>query len=185
MAVELKNHRAVIWSKLEEHRLKAASHPLQILILGPSSDGTAEFKTRCKLRTRLREWGHKAAFGEDLHSQPQALSNPVDDLVLQAASAHLIIMIYCSRGTQTERDVLLSNQAFAAKSIVFVQNSVLNTIKTSLTGKDWELMDKVAEVVKYSKRRLSKCTVEMVYERTEELRRQVYARTIKYGRILE
>ncbi len=185
MAVDLKNHRAVIWGKLEEHRLKAANHPLQILILGPSNDGTPEYKTRCKLRNRLREWGHNAAFGEDLHSQPQALSNPVDDLVLQAASAHLIIMIYCSRGTQTERDVLLSNQHFAAKSIVFVENSVLNTIKTSLTGKDWELMDRVTEVVKYSKRRLSKCTVDTVYERTEELRRQAYARTIKHWRIFE
>lgn len=185
MAVEVTKHRMVVWGKLEEHRIKAANYPLQILILGPSDDGSTEFKTRCKLRNKLLEWGHKAAFGEDLHSQPQALSNPVDDLVLQAASAHLIIMIYSSRGTQTERDMLLSSRHFAAKSIVFVENILFDKIKISLTGRDWELMEQVAEVIKYSRRRLSKCTVETVYERSEELRRQVYARTIKYGKIFE
>ena len=185
MAVESKNHRTAIWEKLEEHRVKAANYPLQILILGPSNDGSVEFKARCKLRSKLLEWGHKAAFGEDLHCQPQALSNPVDDLILQADSAHLIIMIYGSRGTQTERDVLLSNLHFAAKSIVFVENSLFDKINASLTGKDWELMGQVAEVVKYSMRRLSKCTLETVYGRTEELRKQVYARSIKYGRIFE
>jgi hypothetical protein len=181
----VRNYRKVVWEKLEEHRIKAANHPLQILILGPSDDGSSEFKTRCKLRNKLTEWGHKAAFGEELHNQPQALSNPVDDLILQAASAHLIIMIYCSRGTQTERDMLLSNRHFAAKSIVFVEHLLFDKIQTSLTGRDWDLMDQVAEVVKYSRRRLSKCAVETVFERTEELRRQVYARAIKYGRVFE
>ncbi len=54
----------------------------------------------------------------------------------------------------------------------------------SLAGEDWQLMSEVAEIVKYSKRELSKCVIKAVCERTEELRKQVYARAIRYGGIL-
>jgi len=180
----MKSYRKVIWEKLEEHRIKAASYPLRILILGPSNDGSVEFKTRCKLRKKLFEWEHKPAFGEDLHNQPEALTNPIDDLRLQAASAPLIIMIYKSRGTQSERDLLLSNINFANKSIVFVEDSLFDQISRSLTGEDWKLMNEVAEVIRYKRSRLSKCIIDIVHERTEDLRKQVYARAIRYGGIL-
>lgn len=184
MAVLMKEHREQIWDKLEEHRRRAATCPLQILILGPSNDGSIEYKTRCKLRKKLTSLGHKAAFGEDLHKQSKALTNPIDDLTLQADAAHLIIMIYRSRGTQTERDVLLSNKNFADKSIVFLDATLFDQVSKSLSGEDWRLMSEVAEVIKYSKRELSKCVIKAVCNRTEELRKQVYARAIRYGGVL-
>ena len=179
----MKEHSQEIWDKLEEHRRKASAYPLQILILGPSKDGSAEYKTRCKLQKKLLTLGHKAAFGEELHQQSKALTNPIDDLTLQADSAHLIIMIYRSRGTQTERDLLLSNKNFANKSIVFIEESLLDQISKSLAGEDWKLMSEVAEVIKYRQGQLSKCVIQVAYERTKELRRQVYARSVRYGGI--
>lgn len=180
----MKERREEIWDKLEEHRRKAACYPLQILILGPSDDGSIEYKTRCKLRKKLFNYGHKPAFGEDLHKQSNALKNPIDDLTLQADSAHVIIMIYSTRGTQTERDVLLSNKNFADRSIVFVEEALFEQVKTSLAGEDWNLMSRVAEVVKYSKGQLPKQVIKVASDRTEELRKQVYARTLRYGDIL-
>ncbi len=181
----MKERREEIWDKLEEHRRKAACCPLRILILGPSNDGSIEYKTRCKLRKKLIDFGHKPAFGEDLHRQSKALKNPIDDLTLQADSAHVIIMIYSSRGTQTERDVLLSNRNFADNSIVFVEKGLFKQIKTSLAGEDWKLMSKVAEVITYSQDQLPEYVINVVSERTEELRKQVYARTVRYGDILK
>jgi len=179
----MKESEVAIWDRLEEHRQKAARHPLQILILGPSKNGSIEYKTRCRLRKKLCESGHKAAFGEDLHKQSKALRNPIDDLTLQADSAHVIVMIYSSRGTQTERDVLLSIKSFADKAIVFVEESLFKEASASLTGEDWKLMSKFAEVIKYSNNQLPECITETVFRYMEDLRKQVYARTIRCGGI--
>jgi len=169
-----------MWWKLERHRQEAASYSLEILILGPCDDGSPEYKTRCKVRQQLRAWGHNAAFGEELHEQSDALPNPIDDLTLQAESAHLIVMFYYSRGTQTERDVLLSNRYFADKSIIFVEESMFAKITHSVSSKDWKLMSKAAEIITYSRPDLPKIAVKKIRGRTEELRREAYARDLRY-----
>jgi len=173
--------RLTIWTKLQEHRRLASTHPLQVLILGPSNDGSPEYRVRCKVRDKLEKLGHNPAFGEDLHQQSQALRNPIDDLTLQADSADLIIMIYCSRGTQTERDVLLSTKNFAEKSIIFVEENLHKKIEKSLAGEDWKMMCRAADVIKYSQAEFEKCVISKVRQRTEELRKQAYARVIRFG----
>jgi len=178
-----------IWSTLEQRRKEGEKYPLRILILGPQEDGTIEYKTRCMLREKLQKLGHGAVFPEDLCKQDGAWSDELlAEIVMQAQEAHVIIMIYRSRGTQSERDILMSNIldnfAFAQKSIVFVENAMLTKLKESVTGQDWENMSKVAEVHTYQATEQPEEIVNKVKDITQKLRRQVYVRYLLKGAIV-
>lgn len=173
------DYRAKTWNKLAVHRNNAAEYALNILILGPSNDGTIEYITRCNIRDELQKLGHDARFGEDLHNQTDALPNPVDDLTLQAASADLIIMMYKSRGTQTERDILLSNDYFARKAIIFIEETLYEVVSKSVSGEDWKLMGKVADILKYNSQDIPNTIIKAVVQKTDTLRKQAYARLIR------
>lgn len=173
------DYRQKTWNKLELHRSNAAAHALNILVLGPADDGTIEHATRCSVRDELLKLGHDARFGEDLHNQKNALPNPVDDLTLQADSADLILMIFKSRGTQTERDILLSNNYFANKAIIFIENSLYDTVSKSVSGEDWKLMEKAAQIIKYKVSDLPDVVINEVSQKTDILRKQAYARLIR------
>jgi len=173
------DYREKTWNKLAIHRSNAAEYALNILVLGPTDDGTVEYTTRCSVRDELLKLGHDAQFGEDLHNQKNALPNPVDDLTLQADSADLIIMIYKSRGTQTERDILLSNDYFARKAIIFIEDSLYDTVSKSVSGEDWKLMEKAAYIIKYNAPKLPDVVISEVIQKTDILRKQAYARLIR------
>jgi hypothetical protein len=173
------DYREKTWNKLELHRSNAATYALNILILGPTDDGTIEHATRCSVRDELLKLGHDAQFGEDLHGQKNALPNPVDDLILQVDSADLIIMIYKSRGTQTERDMLLSNDYFARKAIIFIEDSLYETVSKSVSGEDWKLMEKAAHIIKYKVSELPDVIINEASQKTDILRKQAYARLIR------
>lgn len=179
-------HWEQIWSTLSQRRKEGEKHPLRILILGPSDDGTIEYETRCRLRENLQEAGHGAVFPEDLCKQKDAWGDELlAEIVMQAQEAHVIIMIYRSRGTQSERDILMSdildNFGFAQKSIVFVEETMYAKLKESVTGQDWENMSKVAQVHTYQTTKQPEDIVNKVQDITQKLRRRVYVRNLLKG----
>ena len=125
------------WSVLQQHRHKAATYPLNVLIWGPSYDASREYRARLYLRQKLKALGHDAQFSEELCTEPNALDDPMKDEHLQAASAHVIVMIYGSRGTQTERDYILTERDLAGKAIILIEKQLYERVKTrSLAGKN-------------------------------------------------
>lgn len=182
-------HWEKIWSTLEQRRKEGEKYPLRILILGPRDDGTIEYKTRCILREKLQELGHGAVFPEDLCKQDGAWGDELlGEIVMQAQEAHVIIMIYRSRGTQSERDILMSdilnNFVIAQKSIVFVEDTMFTKLKESVTGQDWENMSKVAQVHTYQATEQPEEIVNKVKAITQKLRRRVYVRNLLKGAIV-
>jgi hypothetical protein len=186
------NHLDVIWSRLKERRREGECFPLRILILGPSDDASFERTLRCRVKEQLTKLGHGAVFPEDLCEQDGAWKDDIlSDIVMQAKEADCIIMIYKTRGTQSERDILMSglldNHQFAQKSIVFVGSTIYKQIKISLTGQDWERLGKVAEVHVFddtnSYEGIEPRILTTVEERTQNLRRLVYVRGLLKGSI--
>jgi hypothetical protein len=144
---------------------------------------------RCKLREKLQELGHGAVFPEDLCDQDDAWNDELlAEIVMQAQEAHVIIMIYRSRGTQSERDIfmndILNNVGFAQKSIIFIEESMHAKLKKSVTGQDWERMGKVAEVQIYKTNEQPEHIVNNVKTITQKLRRRVYVRDLLKGAIV-
>ncbi|MFA5291970.1 MAG: hypothetical protein WC496_02940 [Phycisphaerae bacterium] len=177
-----------IWSTLNQRRREGETYPLRILILGPSNDGTIEYETRCNIRDKLQALGHGAFFPEELSIQSGAWSDELlAEIVMQAQEAHVIIMIYRTRGTQSERDILMNdmidNPCFAQKAIIFVEEEMYSKIKESLTGQDWERMRKVSDVQLYNVNDLPDKIVKKAEDITQKLRRKVYVRNLLKGAI--
>jgi hypothetical protein len=177
------------WKTLSERRRAGERHPLRVLVLGPSDDGSAEREIRCAVRVELSTLGHSAVFPEDLCEQEDAWKDDVlSDIVLQAKEADVIIMIYRTRGTQSERDLLLNglfdNPEFAHKAIVFISKQMFETVRRSLTGQDW--LRGVAEVHPYEAGDVHEPMdriLNIVRERTHQLRRLAYVRGLLKGTI--
>ncbi len=168
------------WELLRRHRKLAAQHPLDILIWGPGKSRTLEYRTRLQLRRALKEAGHNAQFSEDLCSEPGALEDPLNDERLQAEAAHVIVMIYGSRGTQTERDLMLTERELACKSIVLVEKAVYDhVIPNSVSGKSWDEMSHLAKVIPFHRRELPHHVVTTVCEMTERIRCACYVRDLR------
>jgi hypothetical protein len=108
---------------------------------------------------------------------------------LAAKEADVIIMIYRTRGTQSERDLLLSglldNPEFALKAMVFVAREMYDIVRRSLTGQDW--LRGVAEVHPYEVsgdgNEATERILTIVRERTHKLRRLAYVRGLLKGTI--
>lgn len=168
------------WPALESHRIRAKAYRLKILVWGPTNDGSHEYAARCRLRDELCSRGHDARFSEDLCSQPSALPDPIHDERLQAAAAHLIVMIYGSRGTQTERDVIVADREIAGKAIILIEKEFYRTIKTrSLAGRSWEQMEQLAKVMTYRKGELDRRAVSAVCRVTEDMRVACYVQELR------
>lgn len=180
----MRDFRKQRWDRLEQHRLEAANFPLAILIWGPSDDGSAESKVRNRIREALSKMGHDTRFSEELHGQPGAAKDPIDDETFQAASADLVIMLYGSRGTQTERDLLLTVPSLASKAVVFIESRMYDTIRTkALTAKSWETMSRVAKLIVYRKHELARDVVKQACEIAQDLRIAHYARMLRSGEV--
>ena len=170
------------WTKLALHRQQAATHPLAILVWGPSDDGSSEYLCRCKIRDRLRAAGHDARFSEDLARHPTALRDPIDDETLQAESADVIIVLYGSRGTQTEHDVILANSEIASKAIIAIERRLKKTLVTrALASEAWRKTSKHARIIVYNEKQLPDLVVDEIIAMTQEIRQAVYVRGLRLG----
>ncbi len=182
----------LIWETLQHRRKEGERFALRILILGPADDGSVEREIRCAIKEELLRLEHGAVFPEDLCKQNDAWKdNILADIVMQAKEAELIIIVYRTRGTQSERDIflnrLLDNHEFAIKTIILVGGRMRKSIMHSLTGQDWEGMSKVAEVYEYDNalefEAIRAEIIEYIRKRTMELRRLAYVRGLLKGAI--
>lgn len=162
------------WAILKEQRKRASIFPLKILVWGPSDDSTPEYEARCKIRDELRKRGHNAEFSEDLCQQQKAIKDPLRDEVLQAISADVIIMIYGSRGTQTERDSILVYHDIAQKAYVLIEERMWSNIKGSIASSSWDKMGRIANIIRYKEPEELEKKINEVCEKIDELRKELY-----------
>jgi len=171
------------WEVLKEQRARAATFPLDILVWGPSDDGTPEYKARCKIKDELKKRGHNAAFSEELCVGPNAIRDPLRDEFLQADSAHAIIMIYGSKGTQTERDAILEYPDIGRKAYILIEEEVWSNIQGSVVWKSWEEMERISHVIKYKGMELLENKVMEICKEMDELRKELYVKALKKRRL--
>lgn len=82
------------WARLQENRRKAASYALDVLVWGPAPGESLEYRKRVEIRDALTAAGHHAAFSEQLVPEDSPDVDPLDDELLQADAAHLIVVLY-------------------------------------------------------------------------------------------
>lgn len=170
------------WAILKEQRKRASIFPLNILVWGPTDDGTPEYKARCKIRDELRKRGHYAEFSEDLCKSPEALQDPLRDEYLQAKSADAVIIIYRSRGTQTEVDKILTDSSIAQKTFLLIEEDIWSNVRGSVAWKSWEKIVKVAHVVRYKGQESVHAKIDEICDSMEVLRTERYVdKLIAYG----
>ena len=162
------------WERLKAHRASAVSFPLHILIWGPSNNETKEYKARCKIREELIKRGHNASFSEDLCKHPKAIQDPLRDEFLQAVSADVIIMIYGSRGTQTERDTILVYHDIAQKAYVLIEETMWSNIQSSIASSSWEKMGGIAHIIRYKAPEELEKKIDEICEQIDKLRTKLY-----------
>jgi hypothetical protein len=149
------------WKRYKEHRRRAAQFPLDILVWGPSSaDNTLEYRKRCEIRNSLRAAGHHADFSEELIPTTAADLDPLDEELLQADSANLIMVLYEGRGVQTEVDTLLDKPRFAGKAVIFIHVDVYAKVQKSVAWGSWQkLRQHGASIIEYTTKQLERCLV--------------------------
>ena len=125
---------------IEEHRRKIRQISFSILVWGPSQADEEGHNLRLKIRDYLNSIGHDAKFSEELIAEcrEEALKSIIQEEVLHAHTANLIVVLYGSRGTQTEFDRILANDSVAIKSIVFVEKDKWESILLSVSRDVWK-----------------------------------------------
>ena len=180
--LDINAENIVAWQKLKQHRERASHFRLDILVWGPSDDGSTEYKKRCEIRDELKKRGHNATFSEDLCADEEALKNRLTDEYIQAESADAIVMIYGSRGTQTERDKFLDDVLIAKKTYVLVRKEVLSNVHESISSSNWERMARFATVYQYEGDEELHARVNDIYKEIDELRKECYVERLKMSR---
>lgn len=126
------------WEQIEEHRIKARQVYFDILVWGPSVEDGAGHKLRRAIRDHLTDKGHSAKFSEEFTNEGRPAPDPIVDEYFQVDAAHLVVVLYGSRGTQTEVDVLLESEDFARKSIILLSEEIYSRIMKSLSAYKWK-----------------------------------------------
>ncbi len=99
---------------------------------------------------------------------------------LQAEAAHVIVMIYGSRGTQTERDYILADRDLAGKAIILVEKRLHEKVKTqSLAGKNWEEMEHIAKIIVYRKSESLNAVADRICNLTQQIRAALNVRDLR------
>lgn len=180
-------HWEKIWWPLEDRQKKAEKYPLRVLILAPNNPGNAEYEMGCRLREELLSLGHAAVFFEELLCPDDGSNEKLEEIMLQAFEAHLIVVVYAHRQAQgwytTLLNKILAHTQFMAKSIVIVEKSIYTQVDEMLTEPDWNRISKVAELHVYDKSELPDTIVARVSTITQKIRQQVYVRYLLAGEI--
>ena len=129
------------WEEIiDEHRRKARQISFRILVWGPSAQDSTGYQLRMTIRDHLASNGHSAKFSEELITEGKVkpAPNPIHDETIHATVADLILVLYQSRGTQTEVDKILSASDLARKAIVVVGETTWNHLMQSVSRFQWE-----------------------------------------------
>ncbi len=112
------------WKKVDIHRRRARQIPLNILVWGPSHKDRKGYALRMNIRNYLNKNGHSAKFSEELFKEGniKAATDPLIDEIFHADAANLIVVLYGSKGTQTEFDKILGYEKFAHETVQTASN---------------------------------------------------------------
>ena len=136
------------WKQIDKHRKKAREIAFDILVWGPSQGTNSSYDLRIGIKKHFCQNGHSAKFSEDLINEGEVMAAPdiVVDEIFHADAANLIIVVYGSRGTQTELERILSIDRFARKSILVVNDLTWQTQMQTLTS--FQLQNFPGEILK-------------------------------------
>ena len=168
------------WARLDEHNAKADRYPLDILVWGRGADDSIEYKKRCEIREALKKAGHSAAFSEDLIGPDRTVGDALDEELLQVDAADLVVVLYGSRGTQSEIDTLLDDPRFAEKAIIFIHVDIKPGAFKGVSGGRWEKLARRAQIVEYTTEQMNRCeVVGKAEEWATKARRAAYIRDLR------
>jgi hypothetical protein len=127
------------WEIIDRHRENARKITFDILIWGPAKEDCELYSIRNEIKDFCSKAGHSAKFSEELIHEGtcKPAPNPLTDEVFHADAASIIIVLYESRGTQTEYDRILKYNKFINKSLIFIEVSTWDKIRNSLSGFEW------------------------------------------------
>jgi hypothetical protein len=169
--------------RLHEHNAKADRYPLAILVWGSGANDSIEYRKRCEIREALTNAGHSAVFSEDLIDKSRAVDDALDEELLQVDAADLVVVLYGSRGTQSEIDVLLDDPRFAEKAIIFIHVDTKPGAFHGVSGARWEKLARRAQVIEYTTEQLNRCdVVGQATQLATKIRRAAYVRDLKQRR---
>jgi hypothetical protein len=147
------------WRRLHEHQERAQAHSLAILVWGPAPGDSLEARKRAEIRDALITAGHEARFSEDF-SEEESVLDPLEEELLQADSADLIVVLYGERGVQSEVDTLLAVPDFASKAVIFIEQETYGRVLKSVSRGTWRKLQRLAtEIREYTPEELERCSV--------------------------
>lgn len=132
------------WEEIDKHRSNARAIKFDILIWGPSAKDKELYPIRIKIKDYLNQLGHSAKFSEDLIKEglDKSAPDPITDEFFHADAAHLIIVLYRTRGTQTEFDRILKYEKYARKSLIFVEEYLWEELLFTISQYSWNNLEK-------------------------------------------
>gem|GEM_PF-3173726 len=131
----------VSWNQIDEHRKKARQISFDILLWGPSAEDGSGYNLRLSIKNHLAQNGHSAKFSEELYREGEIPppSDPELDEILHAEAANLIVVLYGSRGSQTEVEkILFASKRYASKALVVLSESMWSNIMKGLSAVKWQ-----------------------------------------------
>ncbi len=164
---------------LNKLRKLARNQPLNVLVWGAGDTGkdAGLYQARCDVRKALEERKHSTYFSEELCEHETSLNDPLKDETLQAHIADAIVLVYGSRGTQTEMDKILSgDQTLIAKTIMVIEEKTLSGALASVSRINWEndIMPRAMKVIRYEQLPLKSEKLKEICNPLEDMRQKKY-----------
>ena len=166
------------WDLIDKHRSNARKIKFDILIWGPSAKDTELYPIRIKIKEYLNHQGHSAKFSEDLLKEglDKSAPDPIIDEIFHADAAHIIIVLYRSRGTQTEFDRILKYDKFARKSLIFVEDYLWEELLFSISRYNWDnVKNHVSRISTYNEQTI----IPLIKEFIDKLQFTEYIRNLE------
>jgi len=166
------------WEIIDRHRSNARKIAFDILIWGPSKENPTLYTIRKDIRDYCTNCGHSAKFSEELilEGNNKAAPNPLTDEFFHADAANLIIILYESRGTQTEYDRILKYEKIIKKSLIFVESITWEKITVSLSRVEWEKKNGNISIIESFD---SNEIINIIHNHLEELQFSEYLRNLE------
>lgn len=182
MSADADENELTPWDRVQKRYEEAATYPLAILVWGPAEDDSIEYRKRCEIREALRRDGHQASFSEELQP-PDGDWNPLDAELLQAEECDLIVVLYGSRGTQSEVDTLLTQRDFAWKAAIFIAAEQYPRVMSSASKGTWEDLGRRSQrIFQYTDAELEQClVVTQAVELARKARIAAYVASVRGG----
>jgi len=142
-----------------------------------------------RLRRELCSHGYAVVSLKDLLTDEEGTDEKLEEIMLQAFEAHLIVVVYRQRQTQgwylrlLKR--ILAHMKLLAKSTIMIEKSTYARAGVILPMQDWNIINKVAELQVYDKSELPYMIADRISKITQKMEQQIYVKKVLRGRIKE